>query len=69
MDPLQEQKVALPPEGKVKLRRQFRRFFADLGTGLITGADDDDPSGISTYSVTAPPLVMDHCGRRSSLSS
>jgi NRAMP (natural resistance-associated macrophage protein)-like metal ion transporter len=29
----------------------FRRFFADLGPGLITGAADDDPSGISTYSV------------------
>ena len=28
-----------------------RRFFADLGPGLITGAADDDPSGISTYSV------------------
>ena len=31
--------------------RPFRRFFADLGPGLITGAADDDPSGISTYSV------------------
>lgn len=28
-----------------------RSFFADLGPGLITGAADDDPSGISTYSV------------------
>lgn len=32
--------------------RDVRRFFADLGPGLITGAADDDPSGISTYSVT-----------------
>ena len=32
-------------------KRTFRRFFADLGPGLITGAADDDPSGISTYSV------------------
>ncbi len=31
---------------------RFRRFFSDLGPGLITGAADDDPSGISTYSVT-----------------
>src|SRR5258707_14380698 len=31
--------------------RRFKRFFADLGPGLITGAADDDPSGISTYSV------------------
>lgn len=28
------------------------RFFMGLGPGLITGAADDDPSGISTYSVT-----------------
>ena len=27
-------------------------FFADLGPGLITGCADDDPSGISTYSMT-----------------
>ena len=33
------------PPGRV------RRFFAELGPGLITGAADDDPSGISTYSV------------------
>jgi NRAMP (natural resistance-associated macrophage protein)-like metal ion transporter len=29
----------------------LRRCFAILGPGLITGAADDDPSGISTYSV------------------
>jgi NRAMP (natural resistance-associated macrophage protein)-like metal ion transporter len=28
-----------------------RGFFRELGPGLITGAADDDPSGISTYSV------------------
>lgn len=32
-------------EGKV------RRLFRVLGPGLITGASDDDPSGIGTYSV------------------
>jgi NRAMP (natural resistance-associated macrophage protein)-like metal ion transporter len=32
-------------------KQPFRRFFANLGPGLITGAADDDPSGISTYSV------------------
>src|SRR2546430_14769966 len=32
--------------------RRVRDFFAELGPGLITGAADDDPSGISTYSVT-----------------
>ena len=26
-------------------------FFAELGPGVITGAADDHPSGISTYSV------------------
>jgi NRAMP (natural resistance-associated macrophage protein)-like metal ion transporter len=34
------------------LQGRFRRFFSNLGPGLITGAADDDPSGISTYSVT-----------------
>jgi NRAMP (natural resistance-associated macrophage protein)-like metal ion transporter len=32
------------------------RFFANLGPGLITGAADDDPSGIATYS-TAGALL------------
>jgi Mn2+/Fe2+ NRAMP family transporter len=31
---------------------RVRQFFTDLGPGLITGAADDDPSGIATYSVT-----------------
>jgi NRAMP (natural resistance-associated macrophage protein)-like metal ion transporter len=30
---------------------RLRKFFTGLGPGLITGAADDDPSGISTYSV------------------
>ena len=29
-----------------------RDFFSQLGPGLISGAADDDPSGIATYSVT-----------------
>ena len=29
---------------------KFRQFFKKLGPGLITGASDDDPSGIATYS-------------------
>ncbi|PZR76471.1 MAG: iron transporter, partial [Chthoniobacterales bacterium] len=28
----------------------IRRFFSNLGPGLTTGAADDDPSGIATYS-------------------
>jgi len=35
-----------------KVASRFHRFFSNLGPGLITGAADDDPSGISTYSVT-----------------
>src|SRR5262245_55988475 len=35
----------------VERRGRVRRFFSHLGPGLITGAADDDPSGISTYSV------------------
>lgn len=30
--------------------RRFRRFWKNLGPGLVTGASDDDPSGIATYS-------------------
>lgn len=42
--------------GNDKSNKQFRapgwrRWFDVLGPGLITGASDDDPSGISTYSV------------------
>jgi len=33
-----------------------RRFFSSLGPGLITGAADDDPSGIATYSVAGAQL-------------
>ncbi len=33
-------------------KRSVSRFFSQLGPGLITGAADDDPSGIATYSVT-----------------
>ena len=33
-------------------KKPYLKFFDELGPGLITGAADDDPSGISTYSVT-----------------
>jgi NRAMP (natural resistance-associated macrophage protein)-like metal ion transporter len=36
---------------KGKGSKLLKRSFAILGPGLITGAADDDPSGISTYSV------------------
>jgi NRAMP (natural resistance-associated macrophage protein)-like metal ion transporter len=42
---------SLPPP-KSPHGERVRGFFSNLGPGLITGAADDDPSGISTYSVT-----------------
>ena len=31
--------------------KKIKKFFASLGPGLITGASDDDPAGIATYSI------------------
>jgi NRAMP (natural resistance-associated macrophage protein)-like metal ion transporter len=36
----------------VKIEHKFNRFLRILGPGLVTGAADDDPSGIATYSQT-----------------
>ncbi len=33
-----------------KLSAKIKKFFSVLGPGLVTGASDDDPSGIATYS-------------------
>jgi Mn2+/Fe2+ NRAMP family transporter len=35
---------------------KLRNFFKKLGPGLITGAADDDPSGIATYSIAGAQL-------------
>src|SRR5207249_706856 len=37
-------------------RSRVKRFFKILGPGLITGASDDDPSGIGTYAVAGASL-------------
>jgi NRAMP (natural resistance-associated macrophage protein)-like metal ion transporter len=38
-------------------RKSFvRRFFSVLGPGLITGASDDDPSGVATYTIAGAQL-------------
>ncbi|PYF76998.1 NRAMP family divalent metal transporter [Pedobacter nutrimenti] len=37
---------------KGRTLNKIRRFFSVLGPGLTTGAADDDPSGIATYSQT-----------------
>ena len=38
--------------GKREHLNPLKKFFSVLGPGLITGAADDDPSGISTYCVS-----------------
>ena len=42
--------MQLPSEQK-RSRNPLKRFFGALGPGLVTGAADDDPSGIATYSI------------------
>jgi len=42
----------LQPKRKVIKKLKFNRAVRILGPGLITGAADDDPSGIATYSQT-----------------
>jgi NRAMP (natural resistance-associated macrophage protein)-like metal ion transporter len=37
-------------------RNPLKRFFSVLGPGLITGAADDDPSGIATYTIAGAQL-------------
>ncbi len=39
-----------------KQKNIVRRFLSILGPGLITGAADDDPSGIATYSIAGAQL-------------
>ena len=41
--------IAGGPTGREPSR--LKRFFKVLGPGLITGASDDDPSGIGTYAM------------------
>ncbi len=41
---------------KTKKRSAWRRLLGSLGPGVVTGAADDDPSGIATYSITGAKL-------------
>ncbi|HEU0054053.1 MAG TPA: divalent metal cation transporter [Longimicrobium sp.] len=43
---------AEPPQPPAKPHRGIGRVLRSLGPGLITGAADDDPSGVATYSST-----------------
>src|SRR5258705_9723989 len=36
----------------MELKKRIRHFMKIIGPGFITGAADDDPSGIATYSQT-----------------
>lgn len=40
----------------MRKRHRLKRFLRILGPGLITGAADDDPSGIATYSIAGASL-------------
>jgi Mn2+/Fe2+ NRAMP family transporter len=44
--------VMASQEPKSSPKKKIVRFFRILGPGIITGAADDDPSGIATYSQT-----------------
>ena len=46
----------MPPEIEPRERNPIKRFLKVLGPGLITGAADDDPSGIATYSIAGASL-------------
>jgi NRAMP (natural resistance-associated macrophage protein)-like metal ion transporter len=49
---LRDTSPAPPPPARAAQRSQWRHLLGILGPGLITGAADDDPSGIATYSQT-----------------
>src|SRR5262249_40810316 len=42
--------------GIARERNPIQRFFKILGPGLVTGASDDDPSGIGTYALGGASL-------------
>jgi Mn2+/Fe2+ NRAMP family transporter len=46
-------KARLPSPNRPSI---LRRFLSVLGPGLVTGAADDDPSGIATYSIAGAQL-------------
>jgi NRAMP (natural resistance-associated macrophage protein)-like metal ion transporter len=56
--PVPERAAAPPSDGRASPRRlnPIRRGLAVLGPGFITGASDDDPSGIGTYAVAGASL-------------
>src|SRR5207245_4322837 len=51
-----EKAGAMTKKAASSKRNLVRRFFSLLGPGLITGAADDDPSGIATYSIAGAQM-------------
>src|SRR6266496_6588791 len=47
---------SVPSDKKPTRAGLLRRFLAVLGPGLISGAADDDPSGIATYSIAGAQM-------------
>src|SRR5437764_8655314 len=58
--PLKPGAIALPADHPSKPQHQspLQRFLKMLGPGFITGASDDDPSGIGTYAVAGATLGL-----------
>ena len=48
--------VVVTPVALAAPTNGLKRMFKSLGPGLITGASDDDPSGIGTYAVAGASL-------------
>jgi NRAMP (natural resistance-associated macrophage protein)-like metal ion transporter len=53
---LPQPEISHAQDQSTRKRGRVWQFFSNLGPGLITGAADDDPSGISTYSVAGASL-------------
>jgi Mn2+/Fe2+ NRAMP family transporter len=49
-DKLSSNSSSSPASASISKPNIFKRTLKTLGPGLITGASDDDPSGIATYS-------------------
>ena len=63
---IDEPTPVLPLAGRIALHRApvsapHRGWLAQLGPGLITGASDDDPSGIATYSQAGAQFGTSMC--------
>jgi NRAMP (natural resistance-associated macrophage protein)-like metal ion transporter len=53
---LDDPATATVPDGLRRQSNPFNRFLKMLGPGLVTGASDDDPSGIGTYATAGAQL-------------